>query len=581
MIAGIFFFGCQDVNAATMYLSSSATTVAPGESVTLYVILNSQEVAINNAEAVIKFPTDLFEVLSVSKGGSIFSIWVEDPSFSNSTGTVSFNGGVPTPGFTGPQGSIISIVARAKKVGQANFSFSSGAVRANDGLGTNVLSGRQGKTITVISKDEPKEAPVKTTPKEEPAETTSKEEELRKEEVKKEELATKTTLQVSSPTHPREDQWYDNASPKFKWNLPTGVDAVQTSIGNSIANPPKVIYSPPISEKFIKDLEDGVWYFKIRARKDGVWGPVLTYVVNIDTTAPEKNEVTFDYDDTAKILKINAEIQDQASGMDYYEIFVNDLLVKDVPAKEFVNGKYNLELEATGDNTVKLLAVDRAGNSVETLGSFYSAAVKVPKVDLTLTPKLDSLPSLIPANKSLLISGTTKSPNTDVIINIKQGDRDLIVINTKSNFDLSFAVATPKLMPGDYEIWAEVDSVNGIIASKHLFARATSDLLITVGSTAVKAFYVVILIFVIIILLVFSVFYFGRQFSGKRPKSRIKTVVVKQNDVKMLSVLKKHLEKQLDLLQSTRHARILTKQEKEIKKTVESDLDEIDKAIGR
>jgi len=57
--------------------------------------------------------------------------------------------------------------------------------------------------------------------------------------------------------------------------------------------------------------------------------------------------------------------------------------------------------------------------------------------------------------------------------------------------------------------------------------------------------------------------------------------VVKQNDVKMLSVLKKHLEKQLDLLQSTRHARILTKQEKEIKKTVESDLDEIDKAIGR
>jgi hypothetical protein len=41
----------------------------------------------------------------------------------------------------------------------------------------------------------------------------------------------------------------------------------------------------------------------------------------------------------------------------------------------------------------------------------------------------------------------------------------------------------------------------------------------------------------------------------------------------------KSLENHLDLLQETRHRRILTKEEKQIKAGIENDLDELDRAI--
>lgn len=51
------------------------------------------------------------------------------------------------------------------------------------------------------------------------------------------------------------------------------------------------------------------------------------------------------------------------------------------------------------------------------------------------------------------------------------------------------------------------------------------------------------------------------------------------NHPKALLLLKKSLENHLDLLQETRHRRILTKEEKQIKAGIENDLDELDRAI--
>ena len=95
--------------------------------------------SINNGEATIQFPVDMLEVVSVTKGSSIFTLWVEEPKFSNTTGKISFNGGVPTPGFTGASGYIATVTFKAKKQGTASIIFSDGAVRENDGLGTDIL----------------------------------------------------------------------------------------------------------------------------------------------------------------------------------------------------------------------------------------------------------------------------------------------------------------------------------------------------------------------------------------------------------------------------------------------------------
>ncbi len=135
------FFIVDQIHAATLSFNPSSGYFTTGNIFTLNVLVDSQSTAINDAEVTVSFPSNLLEVMSVSKSDSIFSLWVEDPSFSNSAGTVSFDGGVPTPGFTGTAGKILSIVFQVKKAGIASVIFSSAVVRANDGYGTNVFTG--------------------------------------------------------------------------------------------------------------------------------------------------------------------------------------------------------------------------------------------------------------------------------------------------------------------------------------------------------------------------------------------------------------------------------------------------------
>jgi len=104
----------------------------------------------------------MLEVLSIAKTSSIFSLWVEEPSFSNYTGKITFNGGAPTPGFTGANGNILSITFKAKEQGTAYVAFANGTVRKNDGLGTDITSGLIGATFNIkkaVSKPTPVSTP--------------------------------------------------------------------------------------------------------------------------------------------------------------------------------------------------------------------------------------------------------------------------------------------------------------------------------------------------------------------------------------------------------------------------------------
>ena len=57
------------------------------------------------------------------------------------------------------------------------------------------------------------------------------------------------------------------------------------------------------------------------------------------------------------------------------------------------------------------------------------------------------------------------------------------------------------------------------------------------------------------------------------------STLIKGHNTKTFLLLKKRLEKHLEILQRIRQDRILSKEEKEIKEAIESDLDEIDRAI--
>lgn len=472
----MFFLACGSVHAATLQINSDSATLSPGSITMLSVVLNSEGVAINNAEAKIVFPTDLLEVVSINKNSSIFSLWVEEPVYSNSTGIITLNGGIPAPGFTGQNGTVISVVFKAKAAGKADLIFSDAAVRANDGLGTDVLSSKQGKSLVIINKEP-------TTPVS-PATTA--------------ESSATLALQITSPTHTNQDYWYKDRDPLFRWNIPTGADAIQTAIDNNTKGVPRVMYVPPIKERSVTDLEDGIWYFKARARIGGEWGPIATYVARIDSTIPKLNSVAFSYDDTKKVLTIKTDIIDETSGLDHYDVYVNDVVVKKVPATEFTNGTYDLAFNTPGNNTVKLVAVDRAGNSVESTGTFLATPL--------VTQASESVKQKVPTDEKILI---------------------------------------------------------------------------TIGSLAFPALYFVVTVLCGIFILFIAAFRLGTHYNRLRGKFKTRTALVQGDNMKVLVSLKKRLEKHLEILQRTRHERVLSKEEKEIKEAIEADLDEVDRAIEK
>lgn len=101
----------------------------------------STTVAMNAAEFYFSFPADLVEVEAIDRGGSFFELWITDqPAFDNSTGQLSFAGGLPKPGFTGKNGLVATVRFRAKKPGSGKIDLdqSKSRILANDGLGTKI-----------------------------------------------------------------------------------------------------------------------------------------------------------------------------------------------------------------------------------------------------------------------------------------------------------------------------------------------------------------------------------------------------------------------------------------------------------
>ncbi|KKT29057.1 hypothetical protein A3I36_00280 [Candidatus Giovannonibacteria bacterium RIFCSPLOWO2_02_FULL_45_28] len=143
---------------ATLFVSPAAGSYKTGELFSVLVNVNSAGAAINAASGQINFDNQRMEAVSVGYSQSVFSIWTEEPRFSNAAGTVRFSGGLPSPGFTGASGAILRVTFRPKAAGQASVVFISGAVLANDGKGTNILDSLKGGLFTIIT-SQPESSP--------------------------------------------------------------------------------------------------------------------------------------------------------------------------------------------------------------------------------------------------------------------------------------------------------------------------------------------------------------------------------------------------------------------------------------
>ncbi|MBU4579610.1 cohesin domain-containing protein, partial [Patescibacteria group bacterium] len=239
-------------HAASLYFSPSSGSHAVGSTFSVSVLTSSANQAMNAVSGVISFPANKLEIVSLSKSGSIISLWVQEPSFSNVTGTINFEGIVLNPGFIGASGKIITINFKAKAAGSAALSFSSGSILANDGKGTNILEGLGSASFSITASASSSGAP--------PAEKNISPSVLPNSKVP-------SLPEIHSSTHPSQEKWYQNSNPEFSWKITPDILGVSLYLNDRPASNPGPASDGIFGVKTYENLADGVWYLHLKLKK--------------------------------------------------------------------------------------------------------------------------------------------------------------------------------------------------------------------------------------------------------------------------------------------------------------------------
>ena len=345
LLAGTVFAFPYYTNAqsGSLYLSPSSGNVTVGQGFSIVVRVNTAGVAINAAEGSIVYDSAKLQVTSISKAGSIFTIWAAEPKYSNAEGTIEFGGGVPNPGFSGSSGTVITVNFKAKTAttvkGYTEIVLVSGAVLANDGEGTNILASLGKANYYIGAAGIPAQIPTKEEPKQ----------------------PTPVSVVIKSATHPDFEKWYSNNDPVFNWELLDGVSAVSYLITDKPTSNPGTIPDGLVDEAKFTDIADGVNYFHLRFRESSAWGAINHFKFQVDTKPPKEFNALVT-DDNSNEPKLTFESSDDLSGIDRYEIKIdkNDW----VPIDKALAGKpYSLINQGYGEHQILVNAVDMAGNT--------------------------------------------------------------------------------------------------------------------------------------------------------------------------------------------------------------------------
>jgi hypothetical protein len=355
----LFFVSATTTWAANILVAPATGSYTPGQTFTVAVRVAPAGASVNAVEASLKFDPAVLSVVSVSKDGSVFSLWTTEPAFSNTAGTITFGGGSPSP-FTA-QSNLINVTFRAVAPGSGGLSVTRGSVLAADGRGTDVYQTGSGGTYTVAAgTTPPPTTPTPTAPADE----------------EEDDAAIifgdpPRAPEVGSPAFLDPELWYKNTEGVFSWTIPFDVNVVAVEISTSSENQPEenedAVYDPPIDEFIVsrENLVDGVQYLSIKFRNQVGWGAVLNRKIQIDTTAPEPFEIEVRAaNSTTGFPLLNFAANDVTSGIDYYEVTIADNEPFEVTPDEAALGYLLRDLE-DGTYTVRVIAYDKAGNTRE------------------------------------------------------------------------------------------------------------------------------------------------------------------------------------------------------------------------
>jgi len=540
--------------SATIFLTPTASSYTVGKTFPVKIKVNTGGSSINAAQGKISFDSQRLSLVRISKSGSIFSLWTNEPE-EKSEGIIEFGGGVPNPGFIGSSGTIVTLTFRANEPGDTSVNFISGAVLANDGKGTNILSSLGGAkySLNPLSFIPSIQAPVETSP------------------------GTPAAPRIISSTHPDPDSWYRESTADFEWSVPGEISGLRLLIGKISTSLPTVLYEPPIDKKRIEDLEDGIWYFHARFRNSNGWGQVAHFPVKVDTVPPKQFQISVDGGDDPTNPSPNLFFQavDATSGIAEYQIQIGDEESFSIAPSEVSTGFYKSRAIKPGKHEILIKAIDRAGN-------LTLATVNV-TIEGIEAPIITDYPSRVTQGNDLTVDGTSL-PDVKIIVSIEKDGEEAGRGNTKADSRGEWKYNhSGDLLRGNYTMVAIAEDSRGAqsFPSDTVSFSVSSPLFLKFGKVAIDYLTTMITLIILIVLFVGGIFYGWYAVTGWRKRLRKEVREAEDAVTGAFRELYDDIQEQFETLEDAKSQQSLTKEEKEILQRTKKNLKIAEKFIKK
>jgi len=364
--------------AASLFVTPRIGAYAVGDTFSVGIVVEASEAAFNAVSGTLSFPAGSVEVVSLSKSASVVSLWVQEPSFSNSGGTVSFEGIVLNPGYKGSNARILTVQFRAKKEGAVPLTFSASEVLANDGNGTSILSTTGKGSYTITAKALPPVTAEDEADEETPATPVTQE-------------VTPSAPLVRSDSH-KVDQWSNQTTGVFAFDVGEDITALRLLVNDQADSIPTVVHQPAIKERSINDLAEGSSYLHVQLKNSEGWGEISHYHLQIDTKQPDTFEIIELASTDTKTFSFNAT--DSLSGIDRYEVSLDGGEAHVVFANDSLATYTTPEL-AGGRHLLSVKVFDKAGNVIQAAREFTT----------TTQPSVTGAGTVLPVPQNILDLG--------------------------------------------------------------------------------------------------------------------------------------------------------------------------------
>ncbi|OGL66296.1 hypothetical protein A3B21_02770 [Candidatus Uhrbacteria bacterium RIFCSPLOWO2_01_FULL_47_24] len=338
---------------ASLFLSPASGTYGLNRTFSVDIVVATPGESMNAVQGTARFDADRLEVVSLNKDGSILSLWIQEPRFSNREGTVTFEGIRLNPGYQGTAGKLLTVVFKTRALGTAKLNFSSASVLANDGKATNIITALGTAAYQIVVP------------------------ELAPEEIDATEGVLRET-NIISPTHSNPEKWYALRAVQFEWTLPSSIDGASFVVNQEPDTTVREKSFGRLSSYTYEVAEDGLWYFHLRLRNPKGWGLTSHFKFQVDTVAPEPFTISF-IDGRETDLpqpRIFFFANDAVSGIEYYEVKVDEGSFFRVAPEELMSAPVSLPSLSPGIHTAFVYAYDRAGNVRSSAEEFSVVAPK-------------------------------------------------------------------------------------------------------------------------------------------------------------------------------------------------------------